>query len=50
LTKSCNPFLIGFDEVTIFFVTNYYYWLVSDLGKILLLPKFGELPQWAVVG
>ena len=25
-------------------------WLVSDLGKILLLPQFGELPQWAVVG
>ena len=23
---------------------------VSDLGKILVLPKFGELPQWAVVG
>ncbi|XP_057418625.1 inositol oxygenase 2-like isoform X1 [Lotus japonicus] len=24
--------------------------LIHDLGKILLLPKFGELPQWAVVG
>jgi len=22
----------------------------SDLGKILVLPAFGELPQWAVVG
>ncbi|TYH97363.1 hypothetical protein ES332_A12G238200v1 [Gossypium tomentosum] len=22
----------------------------TDLGKILVLPKFGELPQWAVVG
>ena len=22
----------------------------SDLGKILALPSFGELPQWAVVG
>lgn len=21
-----------------------------DLGKVLLLPKFGGLPQWAVVG
>ncbi|KAJ7973749.1 Inositol oxygenase [Quillaja saponaria] len=24
--------------------------LIHDLGKILLLPIFGELPQWAVVG
>ncbi|XP_015932981.1 inositol oxygenase 2-like [Arachis duranensis] len=24
--------------------------LIHDLGKILLLPQFGELPQWAVVG
>ncbi|KAL8498200.1 hypothetical protein ACS0TY_021506 [Phlomoides rotata] len=24
--------------------------LIHDLGKVLLLPKFGELPQWAVVG
>ncbi|CAA2961631.1 inositol oxygenase 1-like [Olea europaea subsp. europaea] len=24
--------------------------LVHDLGKVLLLPIFGELPQWAVVG
>ncbi|XP_004503513.1 inositol oxygenase 2-like [Cicer arietinum] len=24
--------------------------LIHDLGKILLLPKFGALPQWAVVG
>ncbi|GFP83908.1 inositol oxygenase 1 [Phtheirospermum japonicum] len=24
--------------------------LVHDLGKVLLLPEFGELPQWAVVG
>ncbi|KAI4299729.1 hypothetical protein L6164_033160 [Bauhinia variegata] len=24
--------------------------LIHDLGKILLLPKFGGLPQWAVVG
>ncbi|MBA0718559.1 hypothetical protein Golax_006302 [Gossypium laxum] len=24
--------------------------LIHDLGKILVLPKFGELPQWAVVG
>ncbi|XP_019457700.1 PREDICTED: inositol oxygenase 2-like isoform X2 [Lupinus angustifolius] len=24
--------------------------LIHDLGKILLLPSFGELPQWAVVG
>ncbi|KAL2516317.1 Inositol oxygenase 1 [Forsythia ovata] len=24
--------------------------LVHDLGKVLLLPSFGELPQWAVVG
>ncbi|KAJ1421037.1 Inositol oxygenase [Sesbania bispinosa] len=24
--------------------------LIHDLGKILLLPRFGELPQWAVVG
>ncbi|KAI4350760.1 hypothetical protein L6164_005181 [Bauhinia variegata] len=24
--------------------------LIHDLGKILLLPAFGELPQWAVVG
>ncbi|XWS69966.1 hypothetical protein CRYUN_Cryun03dG0008800 [Craigia yunnanensis] len=23
---------------------------LSDLGKVLLLPKFGGLPQWAVVG
>ena len=23
---------------------------VLDLGKVLLLPSFGELPQWAVVG
>ena len=22
----------------------------SDLGKVLLLPVFGGLPQWAVVG
>jgi hypothetical protein len=22
----------------------------SDLGKVLLLPEFGGLPQWAVVG
>lgn len=22
----------------------------TDLGKVLLLPKFGGLPQWAVVG
>ncbi|KAJ6327138.1 hypothetical protein OIU78_014089 [Salix suchowensis] len=24
--------------------------LIHDLGKILLLPQFGQLPQWAVVG
>ncbi|KAL1318779.1 hypothetical protein HN51_071076 [Arachis hypogaea] len=24
--------------------------LIHDLGKVLLLPNFGELPQWAVVG
>nr|KJB65070.1 hypothetical protein B456_010G079700 [Gossypium raimondii] len=24
--------------------------LIHDLGKVLLLPKFGGLPQWAVVG
>ncbi|RZC13809.1 Inositol oxygenase 4 isoform G [Glycine soja] len=24
--------------------------LIHDLGKILALPSFGELPQWAVVG
>ncbi|GER53474.1 inositol oxygenase 1 [Striga asiatica] len=24
--------------------------LIHDLGKVLLLPEFGELPQWAVVG
>ncbi|KAI9128833.1 hypothetical protein K1719_000316 [Acacia pycnantha] len=24
--------------------------LIHDLGKILLLPQIGELPQWAVVG
>ncbi|CAI9753755.1 unnamed protein product [Fraxinus pennsylvanica] len=24
--------------------------LIHDLGKVLLLPIFGELPQWAVVG
>ncbi|CAN1826087.1 Inositol oxygenase 4 [Linum perenne] len=24
--------------------------LIHDLGKILLLPQFGSLPQWAVVG
>ncbi|XP_039051906.1 probable inositol oxygenase isoform X2 [Hibiscus syriacus] len=24
--------------------------LIHDLGKILILPKFGGLPQWAVVG
>ncbi|KAL1340664.1 hypothetical protein HN51_027027 [Arachis hypogaea] len=24
--------------------------LIHDLGKVLLLPGFGELPQWAVVG
>ncbi|KAI7725756.1 hypothetical protein M8C21_011083, partial [Ambrosia artemisiifolia] len=24
--------------------------LIHDLGKVLLLPRFGELPQWAVVG
>ena len=24
--------------------------MVSDLGKVLLLPSFGGLPQWAVVG
>ncbi|OMO93307.1 Inositol oxygenase [Corchorus olitorius] len=24
--------------------------LIHDLGKILVLPQFGELPQWAVVG
>ncbi|XP_004297627.1 PREDICTED: inositol oxygenase 1-like [Fragaria vesca subsp. vesca] len=24
--------------------------LIHDLGKVLLLPCFGELPQWAVVG
>ncbi|CAJ1937098.1 unnamed protein product [Sphenostylis stenocarpa] len=24
--------------------------LIHDLGKIILLPNFGELPQWAVVG
>ncbi|MED6171335.1 Inositol oxygenase 4 [Stylosanthes scabra] len=24
--------------------------LIHDLGKILLLPQFGKLPQWAVVG
>ncbi|XP_075075024.1 putative inositol oxygenase isoform X2 [Nicotiana tabacum] len=24
--------------------------LIHDLGKALLLPSFGELPQWAVVG
>lgn len=23
---------------------------IHDLGKLLLLPKFGGLPQWAVVG
>lgn len=24
--------------------------LIHDLGKVLLLPSFGDLPQWAVVG
>ncbi|KAK4391751.1 Inositol oxygenase 4 [Sesamum angolense] len=24
--------------------------LIHDLGKVLCLPSFGELPQWAVVG
>lgn len=24
--------------------------LIHDLGKVLLLPQFGQLPQWAVVG
>ena len=24
--------------------------MFSDLGKVLLLPSFGGLPQWAVVG
>ncbi|KAJ8766711.1 hypothetical protein K2173_005322 [Erythroxylum novogranatense] len=24
--------------------------LIHDLGKVLLLPEFGSLPQWAVVG
>lgn len=24
--------------------------LIHDLGKVLLLPRFGALPQWAVVG
>ncbi|XP_073034112.1 inositol oxygenase 2-like [Primulina eburnea] len=24
--------------------------LIHDLGKVLLLPRFGPLPQWAVVG
>merc|ERR1712137_445022 len=24
--------------------------LIHDLGKVLLLPQFGSLPQWAVVG
>ncbi|MCV2423786.1 inositol oxygenase, partial [Paucibacter sp. DJ4R-1] len=24
--------------------------LIHDLGKVLLLPSFGNLPQWAVVG
>ncbi|GER51394.1 inositol oxygenase [Striga asiatica] len=24
--------------------------LIHDLGKVLLLPSFGQLPQWAVVG
>ncbi|XWS49263.1 hypothetical protein CRYUN_Cryun13aG0149000 [Craigia yunnanensis] len=24
--------------------------LIHDIGKILVLPNFGELPQWAVVG
>lgn len=24
--------------------------MVSDLGKVLVHPSFGELPQWAVVG
>ncbi|GKB64328.1 inositol oxygenase 1-like protein isoform X2 [Tanacetum coccineum] len=24
--------------------------LIHDLGKVLLLPSFRELPQWAVVG
>ncbi|XP_073289762.1 inositol oxygenase 4-like [Primulina huaijiensis] len=24
--------------------------LIHDLGKVLLLPRFGSLPQWAVVG
>lgn len=25
-------------------------YVMPDLGKVLLLPKFGGLPQWAVVG
>lgn len=25
-------------------------WLNADLGKVLNLPSFGGLPQWAVVG
>lgn len=25
-------------------------WVLSDLGKVLLHPSFGALPQWAVVG
>ncbi|KAF5199201.1 Inositol oxygenase [Thalictrum thalictroides] len=36
-----NPYIHG--AIKIFFG-------VSDLGKVLLHPKFGELPQWAVVG
>lgn len=34
-------------------VTNLFFPLLLwdlDLGKVLLLPRFGELPQWAVVG
>jgi len=41
-----NPISINFDAIP-------YQWScchVSDLGKILLLPRFGSLPQWAVVG
>lgn len=31
-------------------VINIFHLCCLDLGKVLLHPSFGELPQWAVVG
>lgn len=30
--------------------TTVFFFFYTDLGKVLLLPEFGGLPQWAVVG